>query len=167
AQRRLTTHGHQVLALAAVQAAVFDGADLLRIATREHLRDQAIVVGHLIARRDALKRVPVIGKDLFEDTPVPRGCCQHPRPPREGVGIVAVPWLYHVSSALSMPPPRLQGVLLHRCGNCLQSNHKKCNFLCYRDKLNETRSFPQGSPFLSALISLCFFNKVGNHPASE
>jgi hypothetical protein len=38
-----------------------------------------------------LKRVPVIGKDLFEDTPVPRGCCQHPRPPREGLGIVTVP----------------------------------------------------------------------------
>jgi hypothetical protein len=78
-----------------------------------------------------LKRVPVIGKDLFKDTPVPRGCCQHLRPPREGLGIVAVPWLYHVSCALSIPPQRSQCILLHRCGNCIQINHKKCNFLCY------------------------------------
>jgi hypothetical protein len=91
AQRRLATHGHQVLALTTVQAAVFDVSDLLRIATRQHLRDQVIVVGRLIARMGTLKRVPVIGKDLFEDTPVPRGCCQHPRPPREGLGIVTVP----------------------------------------------------------------------------
>jgi hypothetical protein len=91
AQRRFATHGHQVLALAAVQAAVCDVADLLRIATRQHLRDQASVVGRLIARIGALKRLPVIGKNLFEDTPVPRGCGQHPRPPSKGLGIVAVP----------------------------------------------------------------------------
>src|SRR4030095_11279704 len=78
----------------------------------------------LIARMGTLKRVPVIGKDLLKNTPVPRGRCQHPRPPREGLGIVAVPWLYHVSSALSMPPQRSQGILLHRCGNCLQIKHK-------------------------------------------
>jgi len=46
--------------------------------------------------------------------------------------MVAVPWLYHVASALSIPPQRLQGILLHRGGNCLQINHKKCNFLCYQ-----------------------------------
>ena len=104
AQRRLATHGHQVLTLATVQAVVFDVADLLRIATRQHLRDQASVVGRLIARIGALKRLPVIGKNLFEDTPVPHGCCQHPRPPSEGLGIVAAPWLYHVFSALTIPP---------------------------------------------------------------
>ena len=43
--------------------------------------------------------------------------------------MVVGPWLYHVSSALSIPPQRLQGILLHRCGNCLQINHKKCKFL--------------------------------------
>ena len=84
AQRRFTAHGHQVLALATVQAAVFEVPDLLRIATRQHLRHQVIVVGRLIARMGMLKRLPVIGKDLLEDTPVPRGCCQHPRPPSEG-----------------------------------------------------------------------------------
>jgi len=30
----------------------------------------------------ALKHLlPVIGKDLLKDTPVPRGCCKHRRPP--------------------------------------------------------------------------------------
>src|SRR5215468_8948898 len=41
AQRRLTAHRHHVLALATVQAAVFDGAHLLRIATTEHLGYEA------------------------------------------------------------------------------------------------------------------------------
>ena len=59
----------------------------------------------------------------------PRGCCQQPRSPREGLGIVTVPWLYHVFSALAILPQRSQGILLHRFGNCLQSNHKKCDFL--------------------------------------
>ena len=84
AQRRLATHRHQVLPLAAVQTAVFDVADLFRIATREHLAHQPIVIGGLIARMGVLKRLPVIGKDLLKDTPVPGGCCKHPRPPSEG-----------------------------------------------------------------------------------
>src|SRR5712691_3654562 len=60
-QRRLATHGHQVFALTTLQAAVFDVSDLLRIATRQHLCDQASVVRRLIARMGTLKRVPVIG----------------------------------------------------------------------------------------------------------
>ena len=71
AQRRLATHGHQGLALTSGQAAVFDVSDLLRIATRQHLRDQAIVVRRLIARMGPLKRGPLLGKDLLKDTPVP------------------------------------------------------------------------------------------------
>jgi len=39
--------------------------------------------------------------------------------------MVVVPWLYHVSSALSTPPQRSWGLLLHRRDNCLQINHKK------------------------------------------
>ena len=64
-------------ALATLQAAVCEVAYLLRVATREHRGHQAIVVGGLIPRMGALKRVPVIGKDLLEDTPVPRGLCHH------------------------------------------------------------------------------------------
>src|SRR5215475_15213591 len=95
-----------MLALSTVQAAVFDVPALCRIATREHLRHQTAVIGGLIARMSVLKRLPVIGKDLLKDTPVPGGCCKHPRPPSEGEGIVAVPWLYHGSLALSTPPQR-------------------------------------------------------------
>lgn len=95
AQRCLATHGSQVRALTPVQATVFAIADLLWIATRQPLRHQGIIVPRLRARMARSKRVPVLGKDLFEDTPVPRGCCQHLRPPREGLGIVAVPQLYH------------------------------------------------------------------------
>src|SRR3954453_3996459 len=51
--------------------------NLFRIATRQHLGHQAIVVGSLIPRVGALKRVPAIGKELLEDTPVPRGWWHH------------------------------------------------------------------------------------------
>src|SRR5712691_11611972 len=77
-----------------------------------------------------LKGLPVVGKDLLQDTPVPCGYCQHPRPPSQRVGIVAVPWLYHGTSALSTLPQCVRGLLHHR-SNCLQINNKKCNFLCY------------------------------------
>ena len=59
------------------QAAVFDIAHLLRVATRKHLGHQAIVIGRLVARMGVCKPVPVLGKDLLEDIPVPRGCCNH------------------------------------------------------------------------------------------
>ena len=71
AQRRLATHCHQVLPLAAVQTAVLDVPDLFRITTRQHLRHQPVVIGGLIARMGVLKRLPMIGKDLLKDTPVP------------------------------------------------------------------------------------------------
>jgi hypothetical protein len=84
---------------------------LFRIATREHLRHQTVVIGGLIARMGVLKCLPVIGKDLLKDTLVPGGCCKHPRPPSEGGwdydGAVVVPRLLravHSSSALSTPP---------------------------------------------------------------
>ena len=72
AQRRFTAHRHQMLALATLQAAVFDIAHLLWVATRQHLGHQAIIVGRLVARMGMLKRLPVVGKDLLEDTPVPQ-----------------------------------------------------------------------------------------------
>jgi len=60
-----------------VQAAVFDVAHLRGVATREHLGHQAIVIPGLVARMGTLKRLPVVGKDLLEDVPVPRGRCKH------------------------------------------------------------------------------------------
>jgi hypothetical protein len=94
-QRRFTTHGDTMGALPTLQTAVFDIAHLLRVATRQHLGHQALVVGRLVAGMGVGKRVPVIGKDLLKDIPVPGGGCKHPRPPSEGGrdcdGAVVVP----------------------------------------------------------------------------
>ena len=90
AQRRLTAHRHQVLALAAVQAAVLNIAYFFRVAARQHLGHQAIVVRRLVARMSMLKRLPVVSKDLLEDVPVPRGCCHHRVAPSGGDRIVTV-----------------------------------------------------------------------------
>src|SRR6266446_6178221 len=103
AQRRLPAHRYQVLALATVQTAVLDVADLFRSATREHFRHQASVIGGLIARMGVLKRLPMIGKDLLEDTPVPRGCCQHRIAPSGGDTMGTVQRLYHTLPAQSTP----------------------------------------------------------------
>src|SRR5688572_29835062 len=97
-----------MLPLATVQAAVLDIAHLPWGATRQHLGYQVIVVGCLVAWMGVLKRVPVLGKNLFEDVPVPRGCCKHQGAPSEGVGMGAVQRLYHASSGLSTPPRRAQ-----------------------------------------------------------
>src|SRR4051794_39232750 len=92
-------------ALATPQAAVCDIAHLFRVATRQHLHHQALVVGRLIARMGVGKRVPVIGKDLLEDTPVPRGVGHHRVTPRGGVDLLVMKRLYHASAASSPPPP--------------------------------------------------------------
>src|SRR5215470_9266997 len=98
-----------MLALSTVQAAVFDVPHLVRVATRQHLGHQVIIVSRLVARMGVLKRLPMIGKDLLKDTPVPGGCCQHPRPPSEGGwncnGAVVVPRLLravHSSSPMAI-----------------------------------------------------------------
>src|SRR5712691_4516528 len=59
------------------KAAVLHIAHLLGLPAREHLGHQTIIIGGLIARMGVLKYLPVIGKNLLEDTPVPGGCCQH------------------------------------------------------------------------------------------
>ena len=103
AQGRFTTHRHQMLALATLQAAVFDIAHLLWVATRQHLGHEAFVVGRPVTRMGVGKRVPVIGKDLLEDVPVQRGCCKHQGAPSWGGKIVVVQRLYHTSPAQSTP----------------------------------------------------------------
>jgi hypothetical protein len=59
-------------ARSAVQAAVLDIAHRLGVATHQHLGHQAIVVRRLVAWMGVWKRVPVLGKDLLEDTPALR-----------------------------------------------------------------------------------------------
>src|ERR1041385_3663888 len=100
-----------MLPLATVQTAILDVPDLFWIATREHLCHQVVVIGGLIARMGVLKCLPMIGKALLKDTPVPGGCCKHPRPPSEGgwdcCGVVVISQLLrtvHSSSAFTRHP---------------------------------------------------------------
>src|SRR5262245_1514837 len=109
AQGRFTAHRHQVLPLATLLAAVFDIAHLFRVATCQHLGYQAIVVRRLIPRMGVLKRLPVIGKDLLEDTPIPRGFGHHRVAPSEGDRIVTVKRLYHGLAAASTPHRPIHG----------------------------------------------------------
>src|SRR5215475_16111313 len=92
-----------MLALSTVQAAVFDVPHLFRVATRQHLGHQVIIVGRLVARMGVCEPVPVLSKDLLEDTPVPRGLYQHRLAPSWGHQLVAVKRLYHASAASSTP----------------------------------------------------------------
>ena len=92
-----------MLPLATVLAAVLNIPHLLRVATRQHLGHEAFVVGRLVARMSVLKRAPVIGKDLLEDIPVPRGLGHHGVAPSAGDTMVAVKRLYHGSPASSTP----------------------------------------------------------------
>ena len=69
AQGGLTTHGDEVFALSTIEASVVEVADLLGIATAEHLLDQLVIVSVIITRVELLKFIPVIMKDLFKDVP--------------------------------------------------------------------------------------------------
>jgi hypothetical protein len=111
--RDTTAHRHQMLALSTVQTAVFDIPYLFRVATRQHLGYQAIIVRRLVTRMGVLKRVPVLGKDLLEDTPVPRGLCHHRVSPNWGDDLFAVQRFYHASSASSTPHQSSPGTLTH------------------------------------------------------
>src|SRR5215475_2287728 len=92
-----------MLALSTMRAAVFDVPHLFRVAARQHLGHQVVVVGRLVARMGALKRLPMVSKDLLENIPVPRGGCYHRIAPSWGDQLVAVPRLYHASAASSTP----------------------------------------------------------------
>src|SRR6266487_564800 len=96
-------------ALATVQTAVFDIAHQVRVTTREHLGHQAVVIRRLIPWMGVLKRLPMIGKDLLEDTPVPRGFGHHRVAPSEGDMIVTVKRLYHGLAASSTPHRAIHG----------------------------------------------------------
>jgi len=88
-----------------VQAAVLALAYFFRVAARQHLGHQALVVRRLVARMGLLKWLPVVRKDLLEDIPIPRGGCHHRIAPSGGDQIVAMKRLYHASAASSTPHP--------------------------------------------------------------
>src|SRR6266849_3852546 len=68
-ERGLTAHRHEVFALATVLTAVLDVTHALGITAAEHLLDERIIVGPIVAGTALFKAAPVIGKDLFEDIP--------------------------------------------------------------------------------------------------
>src|SRR5215475_10898416 len=103
AQRRLTTHSDAMGALPAIQAPVVDVPYLVRVPACEHLVYKLIIVSLMVPRMASFEAVPVRGKDLLEDVPILRGCCNHAGAPSWGSGIFAVQLLYHVSSAQSPP----------------------------------------------------------------
>src|SRR5207302_11299522 len=109
AQRRFTKHGDAIGTLAALQTTVFDIAHLIGIPTPEHLVDEAIIVGRIVARVDALEPAPVLGKDLFEDVPGRRSCCSHHAASLRSVELCVVALFYHVQLTKSTPSSALTG----------------------------------------------------------
>jgi hypothetical protein len=81
AQRRFTAHRDEMFALATVETAVFDSAELLGRPAPEPLVHEAIIVARMVARVDVCEPLPVLGKDLFEDVPSRRSCCSHQAAP--------------------------------------------------------------------------------------
>ena len=69
AQGGLTAHGDEVFTLPTIEASVVNVSDLFRIATREHLVDQLIIVSCIITRVEFLKFIPMIMEYLFKDIP--------------------------------------------------------------------------------------------------
>src|SRR5207247_689961 len=103
AQRRFAAHRHAMGALPAIQTPVFNRAHLCRVSAGKQLVDEAIIVARIIARIDAFEPVPMLGKDLLEDVPVPRGCYKHQGAPSWGVEMMVVQRLYHTSPAQATP----------------------------------------------------------------
>ena len=86
-----------------IKTSVLDIAHFVGIAAVEHLIDEPLIVGRVVARTDLFKPRPVIDKDLFEDVPVPRRFDNHQIAPSEGVGMLGMQRLYHVSPSPSTP----------------------------------------------------------------
>ena len=73
AQRGLTRHRDPMLTLATMLTAILDIAHLVGVATAQHLLYKPVIVAGVVTRMALFKHVPMIGKDLLEDAPMPRG----------------------------------------------------------------------------------------------
>ena len=94
-----------------------------------------------------LKRVPVLGKDLLEDTPVPRGCCSHQVAPSWGDKIVAVKRFYHGLPASSTPHRPVHGHPHPPLSSLING--------CFRDRENEfSYTIKQAVPGLTRVAVL-------------
>ena len=77
AQGGFTTHGDAMFSLSTLQASIFEIADLVRLATPEHLVHESVIIGTLITGRLLFKPIPVILEYLFTDIPRWSGFCFH------------------------------------------------------------------------------------------
>ena len=95
-------------ALATTQTPIFDIPHPFRIPTGQHLRYKVCIVGGLIPGMSLLKRLPVIGEDLLEDTPVPCRCDEHLGPP----SLKDVRWLRcpGCSTPAALCPPLMETI---------------------------------------------------------
>jgi hypothetical protein len=118
-----------------VETPVLDIAHIVGVAAVEHLVDETVIVGRVVARTELFKPLPVIDKDLFEDIPVPSRFDNHQIAPSPGVGgwgcdifttsHPLLPPLIGLHSAL--PPDSLILELWGLLGL------EKCKFLCYQE----------------------------------
>src|SRR5688572_27279742 len=94
-----------MLALTTVETSILDIAHLVGVATVEHLVDETVRVGRVVARTELFKPLPVIDEDLFEDIPVPRRFDNHQIAPSPGIGYWGLGmWhFYHISPLTSTP----------------------------------------------------------------
>src|SRR5215831_10855415 len=98
-------------ALPAAQTPILDIPHLVRVPTPEHLGHQVSIVASIVARIDAFKAVPVVGKDLFEEVPGRRSCCSHQAASLQRVGWWVITLFYHIPSLTSTPSAVLTRVL--------------------------------------------------------
>lgn len=116
AQRGLTRHRDPMLTLATMLTAILDIAHFVGVATVQHLLHKPIIVAGMVTRMALFEDVPVIGKDLFEDVPMPPGFDNHEVAPSEGSRMfrwLKVKRLYHVSA---LPSTLHRGMLSDLAG---------------------------------------------------
>jgi hypothetical protein len=109
AQRRFAAHGDAMGAFPTMQTAVLDRAHLVGIPAPEHLVHETVIVARIIARIEALKPGPVLGKDLFENIPGRRGFCSHQAASLQSVGLYVIGLFYHIPPTISTPSSAFTG----------------------------------------------------------
>src|SRR5262245_1500194 len=90
-------------ALPTLETPIVDVAHLVGISAPEHLGHQALIVAAIVARIGALKAVPVLGKDLFEDAPSRRHGYCHEAASLQSVGLYVIVLFYHTQLTVSTP----------------------------------------------------------------
>src|SRR5215216_2453258 len=96
-------------ALPTAKTPIIDIPHLVGIPTPEHLGHQVIIVASIVARIDAFKAVPVVGKDLFEDAPGRWSGCSHQAASLRSIGLWIGALLYHAELTTSTPSPLCHG----------------------------------------------------------